>query len=229
MLNYYNYFTEAEDHFRQARNSGMFLLSPLDWALLEAWKDAGIPIEAVLKGIDRAFEKFHARKRRYSRVNSLAYCTQEVLDAARQLTPVAAMDTPETRSAFEPRDLAEFFRERAVQLRSLSAQGHGGSNVFAQSAAALEEMKAQAEVEELGDLEAVEQRLTVLEDRVLAVAMSAISEESLLAARREMDSQLAAYRRKLTADQIAMLEQRFLRRKSLEELGVSRLSLFYVS
>lgn len=228
MVNYYNYFTEAEDHFRQARNSGMFLLSPLDWALLEAWKDAGIPLEAVLRGIDRAFEKFHSRRRRYSRVNSLAYCTQEVLDAARQSTPVAAMETPQTRSAFEPRDLAAFFRARAAELRRLSARGHAGSSVFAQSASALEEMEAQAEVGELGDLEAVEQRLTVLEDRVLAVAMSAISEESLLAARRELDSQLAAYRRKLTADQIAMLEQRFMRRRSLEALGVLRLSLFHV-
>lgn len=227
-MNYYNYFTEAEDHFRQARNSGMFLLSPLDWALLEAWKDAGIPLEAVLRGIDRAFEKFRSRKRRYTTVNSLAYCTQEVLGAARQLTTVAGMGTPETRAAFEQRDLAAFFRERAAELRTLSARGDAASNVFAQSASALEEMGAQAEAGEVGDLEAVEQRLTVLEDRVFAVAMSAISEETLLAVRRELDTQLAAYRRKLTADQIAMLEQRFIRRRSLEELGISRLSLFYV-
>ena len=85
-MQYYNYFTEVEDRFRLARNSGMFMMSPLDWVLVESWKDAGVPLAAVLKGIDRAFEKYHAAKRRrFSTVNSVAYCTQEVLGAARDM------------------------------------------------------------------------------------------------------------------------------------------------
>ncbi len=226
-MNYYNYFTEAEDHFRQARNSGMFLFSPLDWALLEAWKDAGVPLEAVLRGIDRAFAKYHSRKRRYSQVNSLAYCAQEVLGAARESARVAAMSVPVPEPSFPPAELASFLQARARELRGLAAGGSAASAVFNQTATTLEELAAQAGAEDLADLEAVEQRLAVLEDRVHAVAMSALSEEQLLAMRQEFDRQLRAYRRKMTAEQLATLEQRFLRRRCLEELGLSRLSLFY--
>ena len=47
--NYFNYFTEIEEHFQRARGTGLFLLSPLDWALIEAWKNSGMPLEAVLQ------------------------------------------------------------------------------------------------------------------------------------------------------------------------------------
>src|SRR6202035_5007057 len=79
-LNYFNYFTEIEEHFQRARRTGLFLLSPLDWALIEAWKNAGIPLEAVLRGIDQAFEKWRSRppRGRIQMVNSLAYCAQAI-------------------------------------------------------------------------------------------------------------------------------------------------------
>ena len=54
--NYFNYFTEIEDHFQRARGTGLFLLSPLDWALIEAWKRSGIPLEAVLRGMTASFQ-----------------------------------------------------------------------------------------------------------------------------------------------------------------------------
>ncbi len=82
MLNYFNYFTEIEEHFQQARGTSLFLLSPLDWALIETWKNSGIPLEAVLRGIDASFEKYHARKKKTQRVNSLAFCAQAVLTEA---------------------------------------------------------------------------------------------------------------------------------------------------
>jgi len=83
-LNYFNYFTEIEEHFQRARGTGLFLLSPLDWALIESWKNAGVPLEAVLRGIDAAFDKWRSRKSKTQRVNSLAFCTQAVLTEAQQ-------------------------------------------------------------------------------------------------------------------------------------------------
>ena len=56
--NYFNYFTEVEEHFQRARGTALFLMSPLDWALIESWKNAGVPLTAVLRGIDTAFEKW---------------------------------------------------------------------------------------------------------------------------------------------------------------------------
>src|SRR5207244_3053318 len=61
------------------------LLSPLDWALIESWKEARIPLEAALNGIERAFTKYAKRPRPFEKINSLAYCTQAVMRAAEEL------------------------------------------------------------------------------------------------------------------------------------------------
>ena len=73
MINYFNYFTETEEHFQRARGTSLFLLSPLDWALVESWKNSGVPLEAVLRGIDVAFEKWRARRVKNQQVNSLTF------------------------------------------------------------------------------------------------------------------------------------------------------------
>ncbi len=84
-LNYFNYFTEIEEHFQKARGTSLFLLRPLDWALIESWKTSGVPLEAVLRGIDIAFEKWRQKKSRVQQVNSLAYCAQAVLQEAQAM------------------------------------------------------------------------------------------------------------------------------------------------
>ncbi len=227
-MNHRTYFTEVEEHFRRARNSGMFMMSPLDWALVEVWKDGGVPLEAVLKGIDRAFQKYHSRRRRFSTVNSVAYCAQEVMQAARETARTRAYPAQQARPGPDPSRLAEFFLERVGQLRQLVDDGCPGSDVFGAVATSLEGMAGRAQADELGDLEEVEQRLTALEDRVFGAAIGGMSEDHLLAIRREMDTGLKAYRRKMSAEQLAMLEQRYMRRGVLAHLGLSRLSLFYV-
>ncbi len=88
MENYFNYFTEIEERFQRRRGS-ILLLSTLDWALIETWKDAGIPLEAALRGIDSAFDRYDERPTRSKKVNSLAYCAQEVLTAAEEMKEAA--------------------------------------------------------------------------------------------------------------------------------------------
>ena len=91
MRNYFNYFTEIEERFQQRRGS-ILLLSTLDWALIETWRDAGIPIEAVLRGIDAAFDKYESRQKRgrMRRVNGLAWCAQAVMEASEELREASA-------------------------------------------------------------------------------------------------------------------------------------------
>ena len=84
-LNYFNYFTEIEEHFQRSRGTSLFLLSPLDWALIETWKNSGVPLEAVLRGIDAAFEKWRAKRTRVQMVNSLAFCAQAILVETQRL------------------------------------------------------------------------------------------------------------------------------------------------
>ena len=224
-MNYFNYFTEVEEHFQQARGSGLFLMSPLDWALLETWKEIGVPLEAVLKGVDRAFENWHKRKRKFRQINSLAYCAQAVLEAAREMeSGEPEHGSKNEQQGFEPAQLAAFFRESAEQVRASRAS----EEVREATAASLLKLAAAADDGTLEPLEAVEQRLTVLEERMQASLQNSLSEDEMLEVRQEMDAQLAPYRSKMRAEQIALLQQQYLQRALLEKAKLPRLSLFYL-
>jgi hypothetical protein len=217
--NYFNYFTEIEEHFQRARATGLFLLSPLDWALIETWKNAGVPLEAVLRGIDAAFEKWRSRpaQGRIHLVNSLAYCAQAV--AAEAQAMLNAVPAPRKQSAppFTIEDVRAFVARNAATLRKAD---------FAGLAASLEGLDVDALY---GDLEQLEQRITVIEEKMIALVRAAASEEALFEARRSLDRELTPYRGKMTAEQLAMLERQFLERRLLEASGLPRLSLFYLT
>ena len=212
--NYFNYFTEIEEHFQRARGTSLFLLSPLDWALIETWKNSDVPLEAVLRGIDVAFEKWRAKRSKTQAVNSLAFCSQAVLTEA-QRSPGAPAPAPSTEP-FSREEIGEFLHANIAALRKQS-----GYEEIAQS---LENLLHEIPT----DLEELETLLTVLEQKSIAIARAKQSEEMALQARREMDSNLAPYRRKMAAAQISMLEHQFLERKLLEQEQLPRLSLFYL-
>jgi hypothetical protein len=216
--NYFNYFTEIEDHFQRARGTSLFLLSPLDWALVESWKNAEVPLEAVMRGIDAAFEKWRSRKVKTQMVNSLAFCAQAVLTEAQIMAGTApARERKETAPPFSLDELRAYLERNAASLPA----------GFEDTAASLRTLAAAAE-EHFSDLESLERRLTVLEERMLAGARSRQTEEQALGARQELDRQLRPYRGKMTAEQLSMLERQYLERSLLEGAGLPRLSLFYM-
>jgi len=220
--NYFNYFTEIEEHFQRARGTSLFLLSPLDWALIETWKNSGVPLEAVLRGVDAAFEKWRAKRSRVQMVNSIAYCTQAVMTEAQRLAD-AGQQRPQTPDSapFPEDDLRRYIEGNAAAVRATSvAEFLAVADSLDQIAADLPALAA--------DLEKLEQHLTVLEQRLIATARSKESEEQSLAARRDLESHLRPWRGKMTAPQIAMLETQFLDRSTLASAGLPRLSLFYL-
>ncbi|PWT96879.1 MAG: hypothetical protein C5B51_32615 [Terriglobia bacterium] len=217
MCNYFNYYTEIEEHFQRARGTSLFLLSPLDWALVESWKNAGVPLEAVMRGIDTAFEKWRARKVKTQLVNSLAFCAQAVLTEAQVM---AGSAQPARRAPAPPFTLDEL---RAY----LSGNAAALPEAYGEIAAALTRLAEEVE-QHYQNLEALEQRLTVLEEKMIAAARVRQGEEELLDARRELERQLRPYRSKMAAAQLAMLEKQFLERHLLEKAGLPRLSLFYM-
>jgi len=218
--NYFNYFTEVEERFQKARGTGLFLMSPLDWALVETWKNAGVPLEAALRGIDAAFEKWRSKKKRGQNVNSVAYCAQAVLAESQAMAGVApARGHKESAAPFGLGDLERYLHDNAEQIRRQPG--------FDDVAAAVERLASEAPAL-FHDLEDLEQRLTALEDKMIALARLRQTEEDLLRARRELDLQLRAYRGKMTAPQLAMLEKQYLERQLLESSGLPRLSLFYL-
>lgn len=119
--NYFNYFTEIEEHFQRRRGS-LLILSTLDWALIETWKDAGIPLEAVLRGIDATFEAHERRPSKTRKVNGLGFCTQEVLTAAEQIAEAGVGSAPaeKKQAGLEQADIAEFLERNATRLEKLT-------------------------------------------------------------------------------------------------------------
>ena len=219
--NYFNYFTEIEEHFQRARGTSLFLLSPLDWALIESWKNAGVPLEAVHKGIEDAFEKWRARRSKHRAVNSVAYCTQAVMHAA-QHTPAKRLGQgPGAGSFFAVEQIRTHLQSAAKALRGRSEQP------FQELAAALEALAGSAE-EHIDRLEDLERKLTAMEDKMVAAARTRQSEEDLYNIRAALDVELRPYRGKMTSDQLAMLERRYLDSATLESAKLPRLSLFYL-
>ena len=216
--NYFNYFTEIEEHFQRARGTGLFLLSPMDWALIEAWKNSGIPLEAVLRGIDVAFEKWRAKpvRARIQMVNSLAYCAQAIAKEAQQIASGAPAKSRNIAPPFSLDEVRNFVARNAGALRQ------AGQDDLAESLAGLDLDALYA------DLEQLEQRLTAIEEKMIARLQVAASDDALFEARRSLDGELKPYRGKMNAEQLAMLEKQFLQRKLLVASGLPRLSLFYL-
>ncbi len=218
--NYFNYFTEIEEHFQRARGTGLFLLSPLDWALIESWKNSGLPIEAVLQGIDSAFEKWHSRKIKRRAVNSVAYCAQAVMEAA-QRSSSRSINRSAAPPPFAAEELTRYLNDGAAKLRLRPEP------VFQEIADSLENLATQAP-EHLAKAEDLERRLTALEEKLVANIRALQNEEELYAIREALDSELKPYRGKMTAEQLSMLERRYLDTALLERAKLPRLSLFYL-
>jgi hypothetical protein len=235
--NYFNYFTEIEEHF-QRRWGAPLLLSTLDWMLMEAWKDAGIPLEAVLRGIDTTFEHHERQPSRKTRkTNGLGFCVQEVLTAAEQMKEAAvgaaSTDAPSQRpSGFQASEISAFLRRNAEQLDAAklpAAKGIDARPLTRETANSLREMAADLETTQtLPWLEDLERRLTVAEEKLFAVLLAATPDEQIVTVRAEADRELAPYRRKMPAAQIEQLLKQYVHKRLLEKYGLPRLSLFYM-
>jgi hypothetical protein len=242
--NYFNYFTEIEEYFWKKRGAHL-LVSPLDWAIMETWQKAGIPLDAALKGIDRAFESYQRSRRGGlgKPLKSLAYCTDAVLEAAEEQREAAAGSGPNSAGAaqtapkemFSREEIKIYFTRNVNRVRAVAEQpaankaGVEFSTRLREIATSLESSMVLLDTPGSLDLEDLERRLTILDDKQQALMASHISEERMLQLRREMDGQLAAYRKKMKADQLAMVEKQYIQKRLLEEFGLPRLSLFYLA
>ncbi len=233
MNNYFNYFTEIEEHFQRRRGS-LLLLSTLDWALIETWREAGVPLEAVLRGIDGAFDKYDARKgrARVRRINGLAYCAQEVMTAVEDMKEASVGSEPAARAnasaGFEPERIAAHLESCAQQIDAAGLTGLVGEiahPIAGSLRAVAEEVKAAG----APNLEELERRLTVMEEKLFSAMMAGTPEAELVAMREESSRALAAYRSRMQRAQIRQVEQQFLHKRLLEKYGLPRLSLFYMS
>jgi hypothetical protein len=236
--NYFNYFTEIEAYFWKKRGAHL-LVSPLDWAIMEAWQKAGVPLEAALKGIDNAFESYLRSRRGANKpLKSLAYCTDAVLEAAEEQLEAAAGSGPKStqgaaKEIFSREELKAYFAKNIEALKRGTAPNDSRpadmSNRLREISESLESTITLLDSPGALDLEDLERRLTILDEKLHAALTTHATEEVMLKIRREVDGQLAMYRRKMKAEQLATVEKQYVHKRLLEEFGLPRLSLYYFS
>ena len=235
-MNYFEYFSEIEERFSRRRGS-ILLLSTLDWALIETWREAGVPLEAVLRGIDDAFDKYDAKaaraKSRVRKVNGLAWCAQAVMQAAEEMVeaatgtaPVKVGETPS--SGFEAERVARFLEENAKAVEASAMEQAAAETARVETLRRLRELAAVMRGDTPMPLDELDRTLTVLEEKLFAALFSASSEDEIVALREQADRELAAYRARMSAVQIKQVQAQFLQKRLLEGKRLPRLSLFYM-
>ncbi len=235
MQNYFHYFTEIEDRFSRRRGS-LLLLSTLDWALIETWREAGVPLEAVLRGIDAAFDRYETRSSRSKgqlrKVNGLAWCAQAVMAAAEEMVEAATGSAPQRAvathsSGFENERVAVYLKRNADGVRTASERT--SNEALAPIATRLRELSASMHEPDAMPLEDLDRILTVLEERMVDAVRASAREAELVALRQQADAELAPFRSKMSAVQLRQVQQQFLTRRLLQIHSLPRLSLFYMS
>ena len=230
MENYFNYFTEIEERYQKRRGSAL-LLSTLDWALIETWKDAGIPLDAALRGIDAAFDSYDSKPARAKtrKVNSLAYCSQEVLAAAEAMKEAATgshKTAPLEAPGMETANVIAYLEKNAAKLEAAELP-ESVKKIAKDTAATLRADTDRFAAKQMY-LEDLERQLTVMEERIFAALLAAATTEELTDVRAEADRDIAPYRSKMIAAQIEQLHRQYLNKKLLERAKLPRLSLFYM-
>ncbi len=236
ILNYFSYFTEIEDTFIRRRGKHL-MLSPMDWALIESWKERGVPLHVVLRAIEHAFDSHDAKKHKRT-VKTLLYCQEEVeAQYAEWLeSRVGSRDLDsgmdDSDSAF-PRALVMQHLDRSLEVfarltaeRQLKADEL--SEALSRAGALLSEIRNDYGSASQPDSRKLEESLTGIE-RLLDDAMRVVTSEAEMAAMQlEIESQLKPYKRHMDKAALAQTRDNLLRKRIREHFEVPRLSLFFL-
>ena len=197
-----------------------------------------MPLQAVLRGIDDAFDKYDTRlqraKGRLRKVNGLAWCAQAVMQAAEDMaeaaTGSAAVDSSKEarESGFEAERVARFLEHNAATLDAAGLPQSNANAVRQETARRLRELAAAMRGEPTLPLDELDRTLTVLEERLLAAVMSSAPEDEMVRLREQAERELAPYKARMSAVQIRQVQAQFLQKRLLEARGLPRLSLFYM-
>jgi len=245
-MNYFNYFTEIEQEFVKRRGSHMWV-SPLDWALIENWKQRGIPLHIVLRGVNSSFDGYDQRKHRGRKVNTLFFCSQEVEAMFEEYSgsrvggasagSVAASEASSNGdggngdSPFGAPRLIAYLRENCETLDRLRDRQESGSvleDTFARTAERLAQIVETLQENPAVSPELLEMDLTMIEEVILDGLKEQAGEARLGELRKEGKQQLRAYKQTMERGIYDQTLDNFIARQLREEYRVPRLSLFYL-
>ena len=236
-LNYFSYFSELEDTFIRRRGKHL-MLSPIDWAMIESWKERGVPLHVAVRGIEHAFDSYEAKKQKRT-VKTLLYCQEEVeAQYAEWLESHVGSHDDQTDSLDDskspfPRTTVSAHLERSLEeLTKLASQREPAqdelSEALMRAAELLTEIADDYRSSAQPDTRKLEESLTGVE-RMLDDAMRiAIDAETLKSIDTEVDSQIKPYKRHMDKVAFAQTRENLFRKRLREYFGVPRLSLFFL-
>jgi hypothetical protein len=246
-MNYFNYFTEIEDAFVRRRGRHV-LLSPLDWALIESWKEKGVPLHIALNGIERAFDSFAAKPRKRS-VKSLLYCQEEVeaqygewLES--QVGATASEDSngdraktlpadDDARLPFPRADILKHLTDARAQLLHICEQRKRRRpdelcETLSRAAAHLERLEKDFAQARRPQAEQLETSLTGLEKMLNDALRSSVTPAEIQSARAATTAQLEPYSKRMERATYEQTFDNLLLKRLRDQYELPRLSLFYL-
>jgi hypothetical protein len=255
-MNYYNYFTEIEEHFARRRGKHLYI-SPLDWSLVATWRDAGVPLHVALRGIDKAMDSFFAKSRTDKKVNTLFYCHDTVMTeyagyiesrvgeeapargsertpVSGQAEPAQEKGSPAPESESEGPDrpaVLRFFVARISEIKSLRAKHLEESPLqegIERILSRLEEIKNDLEQSAPLEFETIERDLAILDESLVTLLRSILPAERLAVWQEEAKKELKVYKKRLPKETYGKILENFLRGKVHRHWNVGELSLFHL-
>jgi hypothetical protein len=235
-LNYFNYFTEIEDAFVRRRGKHLFL-SPMDWALMETWKQQGIPLHIVLRGVEKSFDSYEARPRKRS-VKTLLYCQEEVeaqyaewVEAHVGSANSSSAEPESDKTPFSFAAISEHLqrsRNALCELAQSRKQEDDLSEALTRAVGLLGDIEKDFASGATLDTRKLEDSLTGLErmlnDSMLSVAGASTLDEF----KKGVKDQLKPYRAQMDAAAYKQTFDNLLLKRLREQFAVPRLSLFFV-
>ena len=235
-LNYFSYFSEIEDTFIRRRGKHL-ILSPIDWALIESWKERGVPLHVAVRGIEHSFDSYDAKKHKRT-VKTLLYCQEEVeAQYAEWLESRVGSHDESDLDEEQSTDKSPFSRDAVLShlTRSLQSIEEQSSQAPEELREALQratslviDIREEYEGAARPDTRKLEESLTGI-DRMLDDAIRrAIGDDHVAAITTEVEAQLKPYKRHMDTAAYEQTRANLLRKRLREHFDVPRLSLFYL-
>ena len=229
-MNYFNYFSEIEETFIRRRGKHL-LLSPLDWAMIENWQEREVPLNIVLRGIEKVFDSYDAKPKKNRTIKSLMYCKEEIeaqydewLES--QIGKNNAQEVEETKeiSIFSHDTIAEHLENVSLQFENtkVSAKNELGETLE-RVWHRLQELKTS-----FTDAETLETDLTSLEKLIDESLLANTANEEFAILKADTENQLKNYKKQMEAEVYQRTFDLMLLKKLHEKHEIPRLSLFYL-
>ncbi|HEX7331170.1 MAG TPA: hypothetical protein VF290_06705, partial [Pyrinomonadaceae bacterium] len=229
--------TEIEDAFVRRRGKHLFL-SPMDWALMETWKQQGIPLHIVLRGVEKSFDSYEARPRKRS-VKTLLYCQEEVeaqyaewVEAHVGSSSQADNNEPDSdKTPFTFAAISEHLQRSRTSLAALAQSRNREddlSEALTRAATLLVDIESDFAHGATLDTRKLEDSLTGLERMLSDAILTVIDVKALDEMNKEVKDKLKPYRAQMEAAAYKQTFDNLLLKRLREQFAVPRLSLFYV-